>query len=103
MEKSRKIPQNVLTQFVTSDILWLSHRTWHERSDNLNSKKIGSRLVELRGNKSQSEVAKAVGISDSALSMYECGERIPRDSVKVKLAQYYEKTVQSIFLINNVT
>ena len=83
MEKSRKIPQNVLTQFVTSD--------------NLNSKKIGSRLVELRGNKSQSEVAKAVGISDSALSMYECGERIPRDSVKVKLAQYYEKTVQSIF------
>nr|DAE59471.1 MAG TPA: hypothetical protein [Caudoviricetes sp.]DAK89788.1 MAG TPA: hypothetical protein [Caudoviricetes sp.]DAZ21113.1 MAG TPA: hypothetical protein [Caudoviricetes sp.] len=29
--------------------------------------------------------------------MYECGERIPRDSVKVKLAQYYEKTVQSIF------
>lgn len=97
MEKSRKIPQNVLTQFVTSDILWLSHRTWHERSDTLNSKKIGSRLVELRGNKSQSEVAKAVGISDSALSMYECGERIPRDSVKVKLAQYYEKTVQSIF------
>lgn len=97
MEKSRKIPQNVLTQFVTSDILWLSHRTWHERSDNLNSKKIGSRLAELRGNKSQSEVAKAVGISDSALSMYECGERIPRDSVKVRLAQYYEKTVQSIF------
>lgn len=97
MEKSREIPQNVLTQFVTSDILWLSHRTWHERSDNLNSKKIGSRLVELRGNKSQSEVAKAVGISDSALSMYECGERIPRDSVKVRLAQYYEKTVQSIF------
>lgn len=97
MEKSRKIPQNVLTQFVTSDILWLSHITWHERSDNLNSKKIGSRLVELRGNKSQSEVAKAVGISDSALSMYECGERIPRDSVKVRLAQYYEKTVQSIF------
>lgn len=97
MEKSRKIPQNVLTRFVASDILWLSHRTWHERSDNLNAKKIGSRLVKLRGTKSQSEVASAVGISDSALSMYECGERIPRDSVKVKLAQYYEKTVQSIF------
>lgn len=69
----------------------------------MNAKKIGSRLVKLRGTKSQSEVANAVGISDSALSMYECGERIPRDSVKVKLAQYYEKTVQSIFLINNVT
>lgn len=60
-------------------------------------KKIGNRLTKLRGEKSQSEVAKAVGISDSALSMYECGERIPRDSVKVKLAEYYGKTVQSIF------
>lgn len=59
--------------------------------------KIGERLIALRGNKSQSEVAKAVGISSSALSMYECGERIPRDSIKVKLADYYGKTVQSIF------
>ena len=45
---------------MTSDILWLSHRTWHERSDSLNAKKIGSRLVKLRGTKSQSEVANAV-------------------------------------------
>ncbi len=59
--------------------------------------KIGERLIMLRGNKPQSEVAKAVGISSSALSMYECGERIPRDSIKVKLANYYGKTVQSIF------
>lgn len=54
-------------------------------------------MLELRGEKSQAEVAQAVGISDSALSMYECGERIPRDSVKVKLAQYYKTTVQKIF------
>ena len=60
-------------------------------------KVIGKRLLELRGEKSQAEVAQAVGISDSALSMYECGERIPRDSVKVKLAQYYKTTVQKIF------
>lgn len=60
-------------------------------------KVIGKRLLELRGEKSQGEVAQAVGISDSALSMYECGERIPRDSVKVKLAQYYKTTVQKIF------
>lgn len=69
-------------------------------------KVIGKRLLELRGEKSQAEVAQAVGISDSALSMYECGERIPRDSVKVKLAQYYKTTVQKIFLIKmtrNVT
>lgn len=60
-------------------------------------KVIGKRLLELRGEKSQAEVAQAVGISDSALSMYECGERIPRDPVKVKLAQYYKTTVQKIF------
>ncbi|WP_337473820.1 helix-turn-helix transcriptional regulator [Jutongia sp.] len=64
---------------------------------NLQPKVIGKRLLELRGEKSQAEVAQAVGISDSALSMYECGERIPRDSVKVKLAQYYKTTVQKIF------
>ena len=63
----------------------------------MQSKKIGNRLTRLRGDKSQSEVARAVGISDSALSMYECGERIPRDSVKVKLAEYYGETVQAIF------
>lgn len=63
----------------------------------MQSKKIGNRLIKLRGDKSQSEVARAVGISDSALSMYECGERIPRDSIKVKLAEYYGETVQAIF------
>lgn len=63
----------------------------------MQSKKIGNRLTKLRGDKSQSEVARAVGISDSALSMYECGERIPRDSIKVKLAEYYGETVQAIF------
>lgn len=59
--------------------------------------KIGKRLSELRGNKSQEEVAKAVGISTSALSMYECGERIPRDDIKVSLAKYFKKSVQFIF------
>lgn len=58
---------------------------------------IGKRLAELRGTKTQEEVAKAVGISTSALSMYECGERIPRDSIKIALAKYYKKSVQSIF------
>ena len=57
----------------------------------------GKRLIELRGNRSQAEVAKAVGISVSALSMYECGDRIPRDYIKIALAKYYNKSVQEIF------
>ena len=53
--------------------------------------------MELRGEKTQDEVTKAVGISTSALSMYECGERIPRDTIKISLAQYFKKSVQTIF------
>lgn len=63
----------------------------------LDSVEIGKRLVELRKDKSQAEVASKIGISTSALSMYECGERIPRDEIKVRIAEYYKKSVQSIF------
>lgn len=63
----------------------------------MNARKIGEKLVELRADKSQDEVAEAVGISRSALSMYECGERIPRDEIKIKLAKYYKTSIESLF------
>lgn len=63
----------------------------------MNGAIIGSRLVSLRGNQPQEKVAKEVGISVSALSMYEQGNRIPRDEIKIKLANYYGRTVQEIF------
>ena len=59
--------------------------------------KAGEKLKSLRGNKSQFEVAKDLMISTSALSAYETGERIPRDEVKVRIADYYNTTVQDIF------
>ena len=55
------------------------------------------KLIKLRGKRSQEEVATAVGISKSALSMYENGERIPRDEIKIRLARYYNESVESIF------
>ena len=58
---------------------------------------IGEKLKKLRGEKSQEEVARAVFISNSALSSYENGDRIPRDDVKRRLASYYDKTVGEIF------
>ena len=58
---------------------------------------IGKRLVTLRGNRSQEEVAKKLGISISALSMYEQGNRIPRDEIKIKIAEFYGLSVQEIF------
>ena len=63
----------------------------------MNAKKIGERLTELRGNTPRAELAKAIGVSVSALSMYECGERIPRDVIKVRIAKYFHKSVESIF------
>ncbi len=55
------------------------------------------KLVSLRGERTQAEVAEALEISVSALSNYEQGIRVPRDSIKKKIADYYERTVDYIF------
>lgn len=63
----------------------------------INAKAIGRHLTELRGSKTQKEVARAVNISVSALSMYESGERIPRDNIKIRLSKYYNKPIVELF------
>lgn len=63
----------------------------------MNAKLIGQKLVELRADKSQEEVARDLGVSVSAIGMYERGERIPRDEIKIKIANYFNQNVQSIF------
>ena len=63
----------------------------------LNTAEMGRRLIELRGNRTQEEVAKDLGISKSALSMYEMGQRIPRDQIKIKISEYYQKSIPYIF------
>jgi DNA-binding XRE family transcriptional regulator len=54
-------------------------------------------LKDLRGDRSQSEMAAAVGVTKSAWAMYERGERVPRDEVKRRIAAYFGKSVQEIF------
>lgn len=63
----------------------------------MDSEKIAQKLVELRGDKTIKEVADANGISVSALSMYEAAKRIPRDEIKVRLANYYGVDVATLF------
>ena len=63
----------------------------------MDNKKIGEMLLHLRGDKTQKEIAEAVGVSQSAIRQYEHGNRIPRDNIKVKFAKFYDKTVQEIF------
>ena len=65
----------------------------------ITNKSTGDKLIELRKNKgkSRADVAKAVGVSISAIAMYERGERQPKDEIKVKIANYFKKSVSSIF------
>jgi transcriptional regulator with XRE-family HTH domain len=63
----------------------------------MDAKAIGTKLAGLRKDISREEVAAQLGISVSALAMYEQGNRIPRDEIKLKIAQYYGLSVQEIF------
>ncbi len=63
----------------------------------MDNKAIGHKLRELRGDLDAKTVADALEISTSALFMYERGERIPRDQVKKRIAQYFGKSVEEIF------
>lgn len=66
----------------------------------MDKKVIGERLRKLRGNRTLESVAKDIGISTSALGMYENGQRVPQDHIKVKLAKHYNVSIESIFFTN---
>ncbi len=66
----------------------------------MDKKEIGARIAALRGNISRETLAKEIGVSVSAIQMYESGERIPRDEIKVKIAKYFNCSVQNIFFEN---
>lgn len=63
--------------------------------------RIGQNIRVLRGAESQQSLADKLGISKSALAMYERGERIPRDEVKVKIAAHFGRSLESIFFAAN--
>lgn len=58
---------------------------------------LAEKLIEARQGIPREVVAAALGISVSAIAMYETGARVPRDEIKVKLADYYGTTVQALF------
>ncbi len=59
--------------------------------------KVGDKLRRLRGDRTRFEVATAIGISVSAIGMYENNHRIPTDDIKIKIAEYYNTSVDEIF------
>ena len=59
---------------------------------------MNNKLVKLRGTRTQEEIANAIGISISAIGMYETGQRVPRDEIKVKLANFYNVSVTKMII-----
>ena len=68
----------------------------------MQSKKYAKNLRKLRGKVSRQVVATAIGVTRSAIAMYEQGQRVPKDDIKVKLARYYNTTVEAIFYTSRV-
>lgn len=65
----------------------------------MDSIKIGKKLKQLRGKRTLKEVAKSIGVSTSAMAMYERGERIPRDEIKIAISKFYDVAITDIFFI----
>lgn len=59
--------------------------------------KVGQRLRALRGSRTLEDVANALEVSTMAVSLWERGERMPNDTMKVKIANFYKKSVMTIF------
>lgn len=58
---------------------------------------VGRKLTILRGNKTRREVSNDLNISESALAMYEAGERTPRDNIKIRISNYYKIPIAELF------
>lgn len=56
-----------------------------------------NKMVVLRSNRSQKQVAKEIGIPQSTYSMIEGGHRFPRKELQLKFARYYKTTVDELF------
>ena len=60
-------------------------------------------LKELRQQKKKTvyEASREIGITPSALSNYENNIRVPRDSIKIAISDYYKRPIQKIFYPKN--
>lgn len=62
-------------------------------------KEVGTRLKKLRQEKGllAKELAEKIGVSESAICCYERNRRIPKDTIKIKLAKFFGMTVEELF------
>ncbi|ARU61560.1 transcriptional regulator [Tumebacillus avium] len=55
------------------------------------------KMTALRGERTQKEMAKEIGIPVSTYAMIESGHRFPRRDLQIKLARYFNLTVDELF------
>lgn len=60
---------------------------------------VNSILIRLREERglTQAELADKLGISPSAMSNYEQGIRVPRDEIKVRIAEFFGVSILDVF------
>ena len=104
--KSKCITKREKSQLKRHEMCRKGKWTWYyydvtksDMMEGVNVMTIAERLIAARGDRRREDVADVVGVSLSAIAMYENGERIPRDEIKIRLADYYNTTVQALFLI----
>lgn len=70
--------------------------------EDLDAVQIGRTLRGLREERKETaeQFAGAINVSASAVAMYETGKRIPRDEIKIRIAEHFSVPVESIFFPN---
>ena len=63
----------------------------------MDPKKIGAKLIQLRGDKSREQVALDLEVSYPSLVSYELGVRVPRDEIKLRICKYYNVDIMELF------
>lgn len=60
------------------------------------------KMVAFRAGRTQKQVAQEMGIPSSTYAMIESGHRFPRKELQVKLARYFNTTVDELFFSEDV-
>lgn len=70
--------------------------------EGMDAAQIGQKIKSLREEKNETveQLSSAMDVSASAITMYETGKRIPRDEIKIRIAEHFSVTVESIFFPN---
>lgn len=65
----------------------------------MNPKESGAKIKKLRESLglTQTQLAEQIGVSVSSICQYESGDKIPRDKVKMRLAEVLGRTTNYIF------